>query len=149
MEQTDFFNLYVQNLVNEVSELTKTKILNQARLEYKDGEIGELRNKITEIEEQSAKDKEDTMKSWQSSLKDKDNELAVVNDNVANMRRQNAAKDATIQRLENELNSLNNDVRNKEQIIAELNNQIHELSTRQPKITNIRKKKTNSNVVRT
>jgi chromosome segregation ATPase len=91
-ETSDFINIYIQHLVKEVEELTKTKILGTAREAFKDTEIGELKEKVEELEKKSIEEKDSTTKTWQLALTEKEEEVSKLQHEMADMRRQLAAK---------------------------------------------------------
>ena len=51
-EQTDFLNYYLQSLQDNLAHLMKEKALDEAKLNFKDAEMGELNKTITSLNEQ-------------------------------------------------------------------------------------------------
>ena len=107
MEQTDFINLYVQYLVNEVSELTKNKVLALAKESYKDAELAELRQKMESMEVDSNQARESTMASWKASMEEKDKELENMRQEIAENRRHMNTRENLISSLTNDLSMAN------------------------------------------
>ena len=50
MNQAELFNLYVEKLVNSVSELTKTNLLQSAQISYYEKLNSTLNNKVDELQ---------------------------------------------------------------------------------------------------
>jgi hypothetical protein len=53
--EVEFVNAYIERLVQEVQELTKTRLLNEARIKYMDSVNAKLLQKIEELEKQVEK----------------------------------------------------------------------------------------------
>lgn len=58
---TEFINFYIQRLVKEIEELTKTRLLNEARLAFFEKINQTLLDKNTELEEQIERLKKKTI----------------------------------------------------------------------------------------
>jgi hypothetical protein len=50
MDTNELVNIYIEDLVNEVSELTKTKILLNSKLKFQELLNNRLQNRIRELE---------------------------------------------------------------------------------------------------
>jgi hypothetical protein len=50
MSQAEIFNLYVEKMVQEVTELTKTRILQSAQLTYYERQISNLNNEVETLQ---------------------------------------------------------------------------------------------------
>lgn len=50
MNQAEIYNLYVEKLVNAVTELTKSNLLQSAQLTYCERQIASLNTKIEELQ---------------------------------------------------------------------------------------------------
>jgi len=50
MDQAELFNIYVEKLVQQVTELTKTQILQSAQATYYEKQIAGLNNKVSELQ---------------------------------------------------------------------------------------------------
>lgn len=48
--EAELYNLYVEKLLNEVVELTKTKLILSAQLEFQQKNNGKLNERISELE---------------------------------------------------------------------------------------------------
>ena len=128
MEQADFINYYITNLVTEVQELTKTKILSQAKENYKDAELEELRAKIKELEETSASEKDVSTKTWKDTIDTKDQESASLTQTVTDLRAQIEAKNNLNASLTDQVNEMHRNVKDKENIIVSLNDQLAKIN---------------------
>lgn len=64
--QAELFNIYIDKLLNEVSELTKTKLLLLAQLQHQQKISAELSTKVEELE--VALDKAKSKKKSDSDL---------------------------------------------------------------------------------
>jgi hypothetical protein len=53
--EVEFVNAYIERLVQEVQELTKTRLLNEARIKYMDSVNAKLLQKVDELEKQVEK----------------------------------------------------------------------------------------------
>lgn len=53
--EVEFVNAYIERLIQEVQELTKTRLLNEARIKYMDSVNAKLLQKIEELEKQVEK----------------------------------------------------------------------------------------------
>lgn len=53
--EVEFVNAYIERLVTEIGELTKSKLLNDARLKYLESVNNKLLQKIEELEKQVEK----------------------------------------------------------------------------------------------
>lgn len=53
--EVEFVNAYIERLVNEVGELTKNRLLNEARLKYIESVNTKLLQRIEELEKQVEK----------------------------------------------------------------------------------------------
>lgn len=53
--EVEFVNAYIERLVQEVGELTKTRLLNEARLKYMESVNAKLLQKIEDLEKQVEK----------------------------------------------------------------------------------------------
>jgi chromosome segregation ATPase len=118
-EQHDFINIYIQHLVKEVEELTKTKIMGAAREAFKDVEIGELKDKVEELEASAVKDREEVVKTWQTALGEKDTEIEKINETTTQLRR----------RLDVKTNEYNDAITQIEGLKKELENKTNELKS--------------------
>lgn len=58
----EIFNIYIEKLTNNISELTKSNILLSAQITYYEQQIAQLNNKIEELQQQSL-DKEEVTSS--------------------------------------------------------------------------------------
>lgn len=85
MEQHDFINIYIKNLVKEVEELSKSKILLAAKEEFKVAEVEELKKKLVDLEERSVVEKDDVAKTWQLALTEKDDEVTKKDEQIAKL----------------------------------------------------------------
>ena len=61
--EAELYNLYVEKLLNEVVELTKTKLILSAQLEFQQKNNGKLNEKISELETALDKAKSKTKKT--------------------------------------------------------------------------------------
>lgn len=50
--EVEFVNAYIERLVQEVQELTKTRLLNEARVKYMDSVNAKLLQKVEDLEKQ-------------------------------------------------------------------------------------------------
>lgn len=50
--EVEFVNAYIERLIQEVQELTKTKLLNEAKLKYMESVNTKLIRKVEELEKQ-------------------------------------------------------------------------------------------------
>lgn len=139
MDNTDFFNLYVKNLVTEVTELTKSKILLTTQSGFKDAEIAELKKTISDLETAAATEKDQTTKYWQTTLEEKDQEVNKTQNTIIDLRRQLQVKENNLVNLTTKIEELHKEVKNKEDVIANLNEQ---LRVKEP--VNVKRKKNNS-----
>lgn len=57
MADTEFFNLYVERVVTEVTELTKTKMILETRILYTERSLKVLQDRIVELEKELAEKK--------------------------------------------------------------------------------------------
>lgn len=55
MNNPELINLYIENLVNEITENTKARVLLQTQLRYTEMINSQLQSKITELESQLEK----------------------------------------------------------------------------------------------
>jgi hypothetical protein len=53
--EVEFVNAYIERLVQEVQELTKTKLLNEAKLKYIESVNSRLLQKVEDLEKQVEK----------------------------------------------------------------------------------------------
>jgi hypothetical protein len=53
MNETDFFNMYVERIINEVLELTKLKMINETRILFLEKSMLDLTKKIENLESES------------------------------------------------------------------------------------------------
>jgi hypothetical protein len=51
----EFFNAYIERLIQEIQELTKTKLLNETRIKYMESVNAKLLQKIEDLEKQVEK----------------------------------------------------------------------------------------------
>ena len=128
MEQTDFINMYIQRLVTEITELTKTKLLLETKEIYKEASITELTKKLEELETSSAKEKDDVAQIWKGALTEKDEEVAKIQHDMADLRRKLDVKT-------NEAASL---VISNNEYVAKIAELRHENETRQDVIDELR-----------
>ena len=75
MEKTDFINLYIKNLANEVSELSKMKVLLTSKEEFKVTENNELKQKIVELEKEKINIREEVSQTWKSAGEKKEHDF--------------------------------------------------------------------------
>jgi hypothetical protein len=61
--EAELYNLYVEKLLNEVVELTKTKLILSAQLEFQQKNNGKLNERISELETALDKAKSKTKKT--------------------------------------------------------------------------------------
>lgn len=54
MNETDFFNMYVERIINEVLELTKLKMINETRILFLEKSMLDLTKKIENLESESS-----------------------------------------------------------------------------------------------
>jgi len=85
--------MYVQNLITEVTELTKSKVLLTTEKGFKDAEIGEFKAQIEKLEADAVTDKDETVKTWQTALAEKDAEVASSQETVTDLRRKLQVKE--------------------------------------------------------
>jgi hypothetical protein len=139
MEQHDFVNLYIGRLVREVDELVKSKMLLEARGEFKDAEINELRKKLTELEEVSAKERDEVALTWKTALEE---ESQTSTEQLSKVKRELEAKNTN---LASKLNDMHREIKDKEAVIVSLQNEISELKSpkvvEEPKAEAARRKK--------
>ena len=57
MNESDFANLYIERILNEVSELTKIRMLNEAKISYIEKMNTVLAEKVTNLENELEKNK--------------------------------------------------------------------------------------------
>jgi hypothetical protein len=50
MNETDFINLYIKNLVSEVEELSKSRIVDRAKAQYFEEESKKLKEELEEVQ---------------------------------------------------------------------------------------------------
>ena len=125
MEQHDFINLYIGRLVKEVEELVKSRLLLESKGEFKDAEINELKKKLTEVEETSAKEKDEVALTWQKAL---DEQEQTSTEGLSKLKRELEAKNTN---LATKLNDMHRELKDKEAIIASLQVEIDNLKNPQ------------------
>ena len=86
-DQAAFINMYIQRLVTEITELTKTRLLLETKEIYKEASITELTKKLEELETLSAKEKDDVAQIWKGALTEKDEEVVKIQHDMADLRR--------------------------------------------------------------
>ena len=65
--EVEFVNMYIERLVKEVEELTKSRLLNEARLNYIESGNQKLIQKIEELEKQIEKQNKKKVKEVDTS----------------------------------------------------------------------------------
>ena len=66
----EFVNAYMERLVLEVGELTKTRLLNEARLKYMESVNAKLLQQIQDLEKQIEKQNKKKAKEVNTSIED-------------------------------------------------------------------------------
>lgn len=66
----EFVNAYIETLVKEVEELTKTRLLNDARLKYMESVNTKLLQQIQDLEKQIEKQNKKKTKEVNTSVED-------------------------------------------------------------------------------
>ena len=66
----EFVNAYMERLVQEVGELTKTRLLNEARLKYMESVNAKLLQQIQDLEKQIEKQNKKKTKEVNTSIED-------------------------------------------------------------------------------
>lgn len=66
----EFVNAYIERLVQEVVELTKTRLLNEARLKYMESVNTKLLQQIQDLEKQIEKQNKKKAKEVNTSVED-------------------------------------------------------------------------------
>jgi hypothetical protein len=66
----EFVNAYMERLVQEVGELTKTRLLNEARLKYMETVNARLLQQIQDLEKQVEKQNKKKAKEVNTSVED-------------------------------------------------------------------------------
>lgn len=70
MNDIEFVNAYMERLVLEVGELTKTRLLNEARLKYMESVNTRLLQQIQDLEKQIEKQNKKKAKEVNTSIED-------------------------------------------------------------------------------
>jgi cell division protein FtsB len=65
--EIEFVNMYIERLVKEIEELTKSRLLNEARLKYIETANQKLIQKIEELEKQIEKQNKKKVKEVDTS----------------------------------------------------------------------------------
>lgn len=50
MNEAEFANMYIERIVNELTELTKIRLMNETRILYLEKEIAELKEQLSQQE---------------------------------------------------------------------------------------------------
>jgi cell division protein FtsB len=66
----EFVNAYIERLIQEVGELTKTRLLNEARLKYMESVNAKLLQQIQDLEKQIEKQNKKKTKEVNTSIED-------------------------------------------------------------------------------
>jgi predicted nucleic acid-binding Zn-ribbon protein len=139
MEESDFINIYIQTLLNELIETTKTKVLLQSQLQAKDKDVqefNELKNKF-----------EQALNETNEKLREANNLLsqAITQNEYDNLKSElDKSKDAfqSFQKSQNQVNA--NYLAEKDRLlkIIEEKEQIISMQYKQLNPVIVRKKKT-------
>ena len=68
--EVEFVNAYIERLVQEVGELTKTRLLNEARLKYMESVNAKLLQQIQDLEKQIEKQNKKKSKEVNTSVEE-------------------------------------------------------------------------------
>ena len=149
MNEQDFLNLYIQNLVKEVEELIKTKVFLDTKVQYNEKVAEEIATNSKELQDELEK-QDAIIKTWETS--DKNHE-----DKVSDLVKENTKLQKTgtkVSDLETENDRLGRECRTKGETIASLHTEVLELRLKveelkkSPIVTlpkvEVPKKKTNS-----
>ena len=92
IDQAMFVNIYIQKMIKEIEELTKTRVLALAKEEFKDLENEELKKKNDELELSIPKEKDEVAQIWKLTLDEKDQECIKLQSTIEEINKANLQK---------------------------------------------------------
>jgi len=92
IDQAMFVNIYIQKMIKEIEELTKTRVLALAKEEFKDLENEELKKKNDELELSIPKEKDEVAQIWKLTLDEKDQECIKLQATIEEINKANLQK---------------------------------------------------------
>ena len=133
-DQSEFINYYIQSLQNELEETTKLKVMGLAKEAFKDVELADLKDQLTKAQEEIDQQKLENQKDQEQIMVDSTQKI-------------NHQHDKALQ-LSAKIDSMHRELKDKEAIIANLNEQISGTKSRRKKSVSSTKKKETAQMVR-